>query len=232
VGNHHLNLSLRTHYKIYTSPSLAIYASRALSFRFARTTATIRKQSVSIRQVTVFPGNRRYRIGRMRFKALVITALVVSLALLPLLGNPKSVALEVTYLGNEGFLVRSGSQAVLFDPLFGEGLADYEHVPEQALRNMEAGRPPLPTLAWSSSVISTLTTLIFRVPSSFLCPHPQTIVLASNEVSQQLRRALSEKRRDPWQIPSPMRLIYFESPFSTSFPCVSSGDQFDPSRTG
>lgn len=50
-----------------------------------------------------------------------------------------SDALEVHYLGNEGFLVESGGRRVLIDALFGEGISGYDAVPVQLRASLERG---------------------------------------------------------------------------------------------
>lgn len=45
---------------------------------------------------------------------------------------------EVTYLGNEGFLLAAGETKVLIDALYGDGLAGYAVVPDEPRRQLEA----------------------------------------------------------------------------------------------
>lgn len=56
--------------------------------------------------------------------------------LMPGIGLAQPV--EVTYLGNEGFLIESGSQSVLIDGLFGSGLSGYPVVPQATREAMES----------------------------------------------------------------------------------------------
>lgn len=131
-----------------------------------------------------------------RFKAVAVIAVIVSLAL----RAANAPALEVTYLGNEGFLVRSGSQVVLFDALFGEGLPDYDRVPPEVVRDMEIGHPPFANV--NVVFISHVHPDHFDLPSTvrFLKAHPLTAVVAPTEVSQQLRKALAGKAGKASQI--------------------------------
>ncbi len=47
---------------------------------------------------------------------------------------------EITYLGNEGFLLRAGETKVLVDALFGDGLRGYPVVPTPIRANLEGAR--------------------------------------------------------------------------------------------
>lgn len=53
-----------------------------------------------------------------------------------------SGGVEIVYLANEGFLIRSGGRAVLIDALFGDGIRGYPFVPAEIRRDMELGEPP------------------------------------------------------------------------------------------
>jgi L-ascorbate metabolism protein UlaG (beta-lactamase superfamily) len=135
-------------------------------------------------------------MGMERFKEFAIFALIASIALLRSLGaDAQPPALDVTYLGNEGFLVRSGSQAVLFDALFGAGLPDYDHVPANVANDIEMGRPPFSNI--DLVFISHIHPDHFELPSTvrFLESHPSAVVVAPSQVSQQLRRAVAENDR-------------------------------------
>jgi L-ascorbate metabolism protein UlaG (beta-lactamase superfamily) len=108
--------------------------------------------------------------------------------------------LEVTYLGNEGFLVRSGSQAVLFDALFGAGLPDYDRVPANAVRDIETGKFPFANI--NAVLISHVHPDHFDLSSTvrFLESHPTTVVVAPSQVAAQLRNALANNRQALAQI--------------------------------
>jgi L-ascorbate metabolism protein UlaG (beta-lactamase superfamily) len=103
--------------------------------------------------------------------------------------------LEITYLGNEGFLVRGGSQAVLFDALFGAGLPDYDRVPAETVRDMEAARRPFEHI--DVVFISHIHPDHFELHSTlrFLKSHPATIVVSPIDVAAQLKRALAGNDR-------------------------------------
>ena len=103
--------------------------------------------------------------------------------------------MEVTYLGNEGFLIRSGTQAVLFDALFGAGLPDYDHVPAKIIADMETGKPPFDKI--DVILISHVHPDHFDVASTvrFLSSHPATVVVAPTEVSQRLQKAVAGNRQ-------------------------------------
>jgi len=50
--------------------------------------------------------------------------------------------LEITYLGNEGFLLGDGRHTVLIDALYGDGLSGYAAVDEEVRSAIESGQPP------------------------------------------------------------------------------------------
>ncbi len=56
--------------------------------------------------------------------------------------DAKSPQIEVTYLGNEGFLIAAGETRVLVDALFGEGLDGYPVVPAGPRKQLEAATGP------------------------------------------------------------------------------------------
>ncbi len=93
-------------------------------------------------------------------------------------------------MGNEGFLVRAGSQVVLFDALFGKGLPDYDHVPPKVLDDMEKARPPFREV--SIIFVSHIHPDHFDTESAarFVRSHPSSVVVAPRAVAQQLRKAL------------------------------------------
>jgi L-ascorbate metabolism protein UlaG (beta-lactamase superfamily) len=105
-----------------------------------------------------------------------------------------SPQLQITYLGNEGFLVRHGSQAVLFDALFGAGLPDYDHVPAEVVGDMEAARAPFDHI--DAVFISHIHPDHFERESTirFLKSHPNTVVISPSDVAAQLKAALGNDR--------------------------------------
>lgn len=128
-------------------------------------------------------------------KKLAIVVLIV-LCFRPhwLRADSKSDGIEVTYLGNEGFLVRSGSQAVLFDALFGAGLPDYDRVPATTVHDMETARSLFTRI--NAIFISHVHPDHFDLASTarFLKSHPETVVVAPSEVSELLRREFASNR--------------------------------------
>ncbi len=92
-------------------------------------------------------------------------------------------------------MVRSGSQAVLFDALFGEGLPNYDRVPAATIHDIEAGRSPFANII--AVFISHVHPDHFDVSSTvrFLKSHPTTVVIAPNQVSEQIRNALVNNRQ-------------------------------------
>jgi L-ascorbate metabolism protein UlaG (beta-lactamase superfamily) len=129
-------------------------------------------------------------MGSIRAAAFV-ALMLYNFTLFPVRTDAKPMALNVTYLGNEGFLVRSGSRAVLFDALFGVGLPEYDHVPVAVVHDMEAARPPFENI--DLVFISHVHPDHFDVQSTvrFLNSHPSAIVVAPTEVFERLRGALT-----------------------------------------
>lgn len=124
-------------------------------------------------------------------KGLAVATLVIWLFFSHwLLAVSKPDGLEVIYLGNEGFLVRSGSQAILFDALFGAGLPDYDRVPAKAANDIETGKSPFTNI--NTFLISHIHPDHFDISSTvrFLKSHPATVVVAPGQVSEQIRKAL------------------------------------------
>jgi L-ascorbate metabolism protein UlaG (beta-lactamase superfamily) len=76
-------------------------------------------------------------------KILVLRGLALLLAATsPVAGQGDSATLQITYLGNEGFLVQAEGRAVLLDALFGDGLEGYPVVPADLRAELEAALPP------------------------------------------------------------------------------------------
>ncbi|MBV8834599.1 MAG: MBL fold metallo-hydrolase [Acidobacteriaceae bacterium] len=93
--------------------------------------------------------------------------------------------------GERRVFVRSGSQAILFDALFGTGLPDYDRVPPTAMDEIERGKPPFANI--DALLISHVHADHFNLPSTvrFLKTHPATIVVAPDQVSKQIHKALT-----------------------------------------
>lgn len=72
----------------------------------------------------------------------LFSALLLALCLFTsgtLYAQPTPAAgVEVTYLGNEGFLIAAGETRILIDALFGDGLDGYAVVPPEPRRQLEA----------------------------------------------------------------------------------------------
>jgi len=66
--------------------------------------------------------------------------LAVVLAWLP--GVAWAAGVEITHLGNEGFLLAAGEKKVLIDALYGEGLRGYPVVPKELRRQLETAEGP------------------------------------------------------------------------------------------
>lgn len=68
------------------------------------------------------------------------TLAVMLLVAVFLVAWPAAAQVDVTYLGNEGFLLSAGDTRILVDALYGDGLAGYPVVPRDIRRELEAGR--------------------------------------------------------------------------------------------
>lgn len=51
-------------------------------------------------------------------------------------------AIDITYVGNEGFLIVSGDKKILVDALYGEGIPGYVVIPAEVREKMEKALPP------------------------------------------------------------------------------------------
>jgi L-ascorbate metabolism protein UlaG (beta-lactamase superfamily) len=96
----------------------------------------------------------------------------------------------VTYLANEGVLLRAGSSAVLVDALFGEGLAGYAHVAAEERARLERAAPPY------DEVTLVLATHRHRdhfdpaAVAAFLAANPRAHFLSTPQAVEELRASL------------------------------------------
>jgi L-ascorbate metabolism protein UlaG (beta-lactamase superfamily) len=99
-----------------------------------------------------------------------------------------SEALEVVYLGNEGFLLQTLETAVLVDALFGDGLFGYDVVPPDERRKLENAVPPYDeiVLALASHVHGDHFSA--EAVASFLRASPATQFVASEQAVRRLLR--------------------------------------------
>lgn len=147
-------------------------------------------------------GLARFRVPLVPLRTQLACLAMLMSVFLPTLerADSRPESLAVTYLGNEGFLVRSGSQAVLFDALFGAGLPEYDRVPAATVRDMEAGRSLFSHI--EVVFISHVHPDHFELSSTlrFLKTHSAAVVVAPVQVSERLRKALAGDPRALAQI--------------------------------
>jgi L-ascorbate metabolism protein UlaG (beta-lactamase superfamily) len=98
--------------------------------------------------------------------------------------------MDVIYLANEGVLLRSGSQAVLVDALFGEGLDGYATVAPAERARLERAEPPYDQV---TLVLATHRHRDHFDPSAvarFLAANPRAHFLSTPQAVAELRSAL------------------------------------------
>lgn len=114
----------------------------------------------------------------------VLAALWLAISL-PTVASERS--LEIVYLANEGFLLRSGETAVLIDAVFGDGLFGYDVLPAEERRRLEAARPPYEDidLALASHVHGDHLNVVSM--ARFLAASPETLFLSTEDAARKLR---------------------------------------------
>ena len=131
-------------------------------------------------------------------RALPFVLLLTSLpsTTVPALADPPT-ALEITYLANEGFLLRSGNDAVLIDAFVAEPYSKYAAVAPDAFARMVAGEPPFAGI--DVALVSHPHRDHYQPEAArrFLERHPETLLISSPQVVDALGGA-SELRRTVW----------------------------------
>jgi L-ascorbate metabolism protein UlaG (beta-lactamase superfamily) len=82
-----------------------------------------------------------HRVPRRTARRLAL-GLVAPLLLGAAVSAVRAEGLDVTYVGNSGFLVAAGETKVLIDGLFREGVEGYATIPEKVLGKAEQAQPP------------------------------------------------------------------------------------------
>ncbi len=98
-----------------------------------------------------------------------------------------AAALEVTYLANEGFLLSCGEQKVLIDAFVPEPYFGYPNVPAEVFARMLTGQPPFDGV--QLALVSHRHRDHFQpdAAADFLRRHPETLLVSSPEVVDELR---------------------------------------------
>lgn len=102
------------------------------------------------------------------------------------------VELELTYLANEGFLVRAGEHKVLLDAFVAEPYSIYAALPPELHAGMIAGEPPFDAV--DLALASHVHRDHFQPPSAaeFLSAHAETTFLSTPDVLAELRAELGD----------------------------------------
>jgi len=111
------------------------------------------------------------------------------LALLPLLASPslpEPAELQLTYLANEGFLCRSGEDAVLFDAFVSEPYAGYAALPEEVHAKLVRAEAPFDAV--DVAITSHVHGDHFQPEPAcaFLAAAPGVLFVSSPQVVQEL----------------------------------------------
>jgi L-ascorbate metabolism protein UlaG (beta-lactamase superfamily) len=146
------------------------------------------RKGVPIKEARHMNGDKQTR-SRRKF-ALVITILLTlpTAAFLPgtcLATDNERV--EVTFLVNEGVLLKAGGTSLLIDAFVEPRKSTYNPLPEAVLKDMLEGRPPFATVQLVLVSHSHHDHFDPDRIGSFLSRHPETILASSTEVLQDLR---------------------------------------------
>lgn len=129
-------------------------------------------------------------MSRHRARTLIALALWAVLGAVPAsfaAPAPTPQGVEVTYLGNEGFLLQAGETGVLIDALFGDGIPGYQVVPAELREALEAGRPPFGKV---DLVLATHEHGDHFDPAAvrrFLTANPRAVFLSTPQAVERLR---------------------------------------------
>ena len=128
-------------------------------------------------------------------------------------GDGQDREVELTYLANEGFLVRAGEHEVLIDAFVAEPYSIYAALPAEMHAAMMAGEPPF------HAVDLALTSHVHRdhfqppCAAEFLSSHEETIFLSTPDVLEELRAELAgdvAMDRARALLPEPGRSLRFD----------------------
>ena len=107
-------------------------------------------------------------------------------------GAARDQVVEVTFLVNAGFLLRSGGSAILIDAFVDEPNSVYGSLPPAVYQKMLAGDPPFGSI--QLALVSHFHRDHFQpvAAGSFLSKHPETVLVSSPEVLQAVRDKYAE----------------------------------------
>ena len=144
----------------------------------------------------------------MRFGILLFIAAVKPFS--PILGQEHPKAVELTYLANEGFLLRSGQDAVLIDAFVKRPYSIYRSVSKATWDQMIARRAPFQHIRLA--LVSHRHEDHFQADAAmaFMQNHPETMLISSPEVVDLLEKEPGYERvkhRVRRQYPDPGQLL-------------------------
>lgn len=108
--------------------------------------------------------------------------------------SPADPFLEITYLANEGFLLRGGGRSVLIDAFVEAPYSQYAAVPAAIHAGMVAGEPPFDSV--DLALVSHFHQDHFQAGPAiaFLRNHPETVLASSPQVLEGIRSRSSGDR--------------------------------------
>lgn len=112
-----------------------------------------------------------------------------------LLVLPCTVAIEATYLGNEGLLLEDGESSILIDALQGPGLSGYVAANEGLREKMETARPPFDAVDWVLFTHHHPDHFNVEAVARFIGANPTAKVISTKPVAERLSHLSALKDR-------------------------------------
>lgn len=104
----------------------------------------------------------------------------------------RTEGVEITYLANEGFLIRSAEHAVLIDALSGDGIGGYPAVPREVRKSMERGEPPFERVDLVLATHHHGDHFDAAAVADFLERHPEALFVSTDQAVERLSAELPE----------------------------------------
>ena len=105
----------------------------------------------------------------------------------------RAVELELTYLANEGFLLRAGDESLLIDAFITEPLGNYLAVPKELFAEVVDGRPPFDGVDLALASHYHTDHFQAKPAAEYAQAHPDVPIVSSPQVLALLRTELGEK---------------------------------------
>ena len=109
-------------------------------------------------------------------------------------GVVQAAPLEVYYLANEGFMLRSDSKAVIVDGLIVDPAWNYAKLPKRVFASILEAEPPFEHVNLLLASHMHADHFQARPALEFLATHPETVFHSSAQVTDILRSAAAENR--------------------------------------